>query len=180
MRRMATVLLLMAGATAWTSAGTAGQTGTTNVTLTKAALADEVKTDQRQMIVPTPGQKFLWVSATLSGAAATIDLTKIAVTSGAASFPLVGIDSVYDGDPNQFSMIAKMKMKDGGTMRDPLEETRSDGSIAFAFSPGKVATLKAITPPASFCLLFGVPPGFATGQVKGLGAKDLAVPPLGK
>ncbi len=176
MTRMA---VLAAGVAVLAGVGVHGQAGTT-VKLTKAALAADAKTDQRQMIVPAAGQKFLWISATLSGAATTIDLTKVAVTAGTASLPLIGVDSAFDGDPSQFSMIAKATLKDTGASKDPLEETRSVGSIGFAFTPGKVASLKANTPPVSFCLLFSVPSTFTTGQVKGLGPTPLAVPALTK
>jgi hypothetical protein len=145
------------------------------VTLTKAAVAAEAKTDQRDMMAPESGQQFLWVSATLSGAAKTIDLTKVALTSGTASYPLVGVDSVWDGDPTQFSMIAPIKLKTGKT-RDPLELSRSVGPISFAFTPGKVATLTVSQPPQKFCLLFLVPQAVHAGQVKGLTAATLPLP----
>jgi hypothetical protein len=91
----------------------------------------------------------------------------------------VGIDSVWDGDPKQFQMIARARTRDGKSI-DPLEETRSEGSVAFAFTPGKIAELKILRPPASVCLLFVVPPGFSTGQVTGFGAKPVALPALSK
>jgi hypothetical protein len=101
---------------------------------------------------------------------------KVAVTVNGASFPLVAVDSAWDGDPKQFSMIASARTKDGKT-KEPLEEMRSEGSVSFALTPGKVAELKILRPPASVCLLFSVPAGFKTGQVTGLG-KALALPPL--
>jgi hypothetical protein len=169
-------MLVAAGVTAMAGVGVSGQGGAT-VKLTKAALAAEVKTDERRMIVPADGQKFLWVSTTLS-AATTVDLTKVSVTSGAASFPLIGVDSAFDGDPSAFSMIAKSKLKDGGRIVDPTEETRSEGTVAFAFTPGKLATVKSIKPPVSVCLLFSVPQAFTKGEIKGLSALPIAVPPL--
>src|SRR6185503_18657882 len=95
--------------------------------------------------------------------------------SGAASYPLVGVDTVWGGDPNQFSMIAPIKLKTGKT-RDPLEETRSTGDVAFAFTPGKVATMNVLQPPQSVCLLFLVPQAVSGGQVKGLTAAALPIP----
>jgi hypothetical protein len=100
------------------------------------------------------------------------------VTSGAASYALIGVDSAFDGDPSQFSMIAPFKLKDGGKMTEPYEETKSVGTIAFAYTPGKLATVKVNTPPVSFCLLFAVPATFKTGQVTGLGAAALPLPAL--
>ncbi len=162
----------------FTAVPTADQAGAqATVKLTKAAVAAEAKTDQRDTMAPESGKQFLWVSATLSGAAQTIDLTKVALADGAVSYPLVGVDSVWDGDPNQFSMIAPIKLKTG-KVRDPLEETRSVGPIAFAFTPGKLATLKVIEPPQSFCLLFLVPQAVHAGQIKGLTAAALAIPAL--
>jgi hypothetical protein len=146
------------------------------ITLNKATLASEVTTDQREPIVPEAGQKFLRVSTTLS-LQQTIDLTKVSLVNGTASSPLIGVDSAHDGDPKQFSMTAPVRLK-GGKMHDPLEETRSVGSIAFAFTPGKVANLKIIEPPQTFCLLFAVPQAFKTGQIKGLTGVALALPAL--
>jgi hypothetical protein len=147
------------------------------VKLTKAAVAAEAKTDQRDMMAPQAGKQFLWVSATLSGSDKPIDLTKVTLTSGTASYPLVGVDSVWGGDPNQFSMIAPVTLKTGKT-RDALEETRSTGDVAFAFTPGKVATLTVLRPPQSVCLLFLVPQSVHGGQVMGMGATALAVPAM--
>jgi hypothetical protein len=157
-------------------AGTAAG-ATPTVTLVKAALAPEAKNDERTVMVPEAGQTFLWVTATVADAPATLDLTKVAVTSGTATFPLIGADSVWDGDPKQFSMVAPVHLK-SGKLNDPLEESRSVGSIAFAFTPGKAATLRVNTPPQSFCLLFGVPKDFKTGKVTGLGAAPLPLPAL--
>lgn len=153
-----------------------GQAAKAPFTLDKAATAAEISNDQRTALVPAAGQTFLWISATGSGPR-TVDLTKVAVTSGASKAPLIAVDSAFAGDPKQFSMIAPVKAKDG-TMSDPLEETRSIGIIGFAFEPGKTAQLKIIGPQASFCLLFSVPQAFRTGQVTGLGARPLAVPAL--
>jgi len=147
------------------------------IKLDKAALAAEVTNDQGLVIVPPAGQRFLWVTATAAGAPVTFDLTKVTVSFSQAALPLVGVDSAWGGDPKQFSMIARAARKTGG-MLDPLEETRSVGTIGFAFTPGKTAALKVIAPPQSFCLLFVVPDSFKTGQVQGLGAKPLALPVL--
>lgn len=151
------------------------------VKLTQAAAAAEVKTDQRDVMTPEVGLHFVWVSAALSGPQKPIDLTKVALTKGGASYPLVGVDTVWGGDPNQFSMIAPIKLKTGKT-RDPLEETRSTGDVAFAFTPGKVATMNVLKPPQSVCLLFLVPQAVSAGQVKGLTAAALPIPaiPVGK
>jgi hypothetical protein len=73
--------------------------------------------------------------------------------------------------------IATARTKDGKT-KEPLEETRSEGSVSLAFTPGKLAELKILRPPASVCLLFAVPAGFKTGQITGLGPKALVLPPL--
>ena len=148
------------------------------VTLVRAALAPEATNDQRTAIAPAAGQMFLWVTAKADGAPQAIDLTKVAVVSGATSSPLIGVDSAWDGDPKQFSMIAPVRLVKTGSLSDPLEESRSEGTLSFAFTPGKAATLKVLTPPASFCLLFGVPKAFKTGTVSGLGAAPLALPAL--
>src|SRR5258708_7820361 len=121
---------------------------TAKFTLDKAAVAMEITNDQREPLVPAPGQTFLWITATESGVPQTVDLTKVAVTSSGASFPLIGVDSAWGGDPKQFSMIAPARTKEG-KMYAPLEETRSVGTIAFAFTPGKTAELKVISPPQS-------------------------------
>jgi hypothetical protein len=147
------------------------------VTLVRAALAPQATNDQRTAIAPAARQAFLWVTAMADGAQA-IDLTKVAVVSGPASSPLIGVDSAWDGDPKQFSMIAPVLLVKTGKLSDPLEETRSEGTLSFAFTPGKAATLKVLTPPASFCLLFSVPKAFKTGTVRGLGAAPLALPAL--
>jgi hypothetical protein len=65
-----------------------------------------------------------------------------------------------------------------GRCRIRWRESRSEGTLSFAFTPGKAATLKVLTPPASFCLLFSVPKAFKTGTVSGLGAAPLALPAL--
>lgn len=158
---------------------TAAQGGTAAFALSKAATATQATTDQRVTLIPPAGQTFLWATLNASGGAQTIDLTKVAVSSGGASFPLVGVDSAWDGDPKQFSMIAQARTKDGKSI-DPLEETRSEGTVAFAFTPGKIAQLKIIRPPAAVCLLFVVPQGFSAGQVTGLGAKPVTLPALSK
>jgi hypothetical protein len=152
------------------------QAGAEAVALTRAAVAAEITNDQRQVLMPPQGQTFLWVTAKAS-VAQTIDLTKVAVSANGASFRLVGVDSAWDGDPKQFSMIAPAQTKDGKA-KEPLEETRSEGTVSFAFTPGKTATLTIIRPPASVCLLFAVPAGIKTAQVTGIGAKPLPVPAL--
>jgi hypothetical protein len=143
--------------------------------LKEAGLLQEIKNNQRETLTPPAGQAFLWIKATASQAV-TIDLTKVAVTSGATSSTLSGVDANYGGDPTRFVMIAPA-LKNGALIQ-PLEQTGSDGSIAFAFTPGKTATVKILQPPQSFCLLFSVPRAFQTGQVKGLGAEDLKVPSI--
>jgi hypothetical protein len=152
-----------------------------SVKLEKAGLLQEITNSQKRVMVPPTGQAFLWIMATDSQVQ-TIDLTKVSVTSGGAtSSSLFGVDGTHDGDPTRFAMIAPAQLK-GAALDKPLEESWSVGSIAFAFTPGKAATLKIIQPPQSFCLLFSVPRAFQTGQVKGLGAEDLKVPaiPTGK
>ncbi len=151
--------------------------GAAAVKLDKAGLAAEIKNDQRVLLVPGAGKRFLWVTATASGAAQSLDLTKVILAAGSGTFPLIGVDSAWDGEPKQFSMIARASAKDGRAL-EPLEESRSVGTIGFAFSPGKSAVLKVITPPQSFCLLFAVPDSFRTGQIGGLGAKPIPLPPL--
>lgn len=148
--------VLLAALVLSASALTHAQTGALKFTLDKAAVVTEAKNDGRQVIVPPAGQAFLWVKTTAAGAATTIDLTKIALTSGAARGRLVGVDAAYDGDPTEFSMIADAHLKTGKVVT-PLEETKSTGMIGFLFSPGKAATVKVVVAPQSFCLLFEVP-----------------------
>ena len=157
------------------SALPAPQTGKP-VTLVKAGLALEITNNEKRAMVPPSGQAFLWITAKASQPQ-TIDLTKVSVMSGATSSSLFGVDGQFDGDPNRFAMIAPAQLK-GGALTQPLEQSWSLGSIAFAFIPGKTATLKVIQPPQSFCLLFSVPRAFQTGQVKGLGTEDLKVPTI--
>lgn len=144
------------------------------VTLNKAGLLTEATNSQKRVIVPAAGQTFLWVKATAS-AAQTIELTRISLTGGASSSTLLGVDGTFDGDPKRFAMIGSATLKDGGPSA-PLEESWSVGSIAFAFAPGRTATLTIIQPPQAFCLLFSVPKAFQTGQIRGLGPADLTVP----
>lgn len=146
------------------------------VTVSKAGVLAEATNSQKRVIVPAAGQAFLWVKATGS-AVQTIDLTKVALVSGGSSATLIGVDGTFDGDPTRFAMIASTTLKGGGPSA-PLEESWSVGSIAFAFTPGKAATLKIIQPPQSFCLLFSVPKAFQTGQIKGLGPADLNLPTI--
>lgn len=176
MRSFISALALVALAT--TALPAADQNGAQPIfVLKKAAIAAQITSDQRDAISPESGQQFLWVSVTLSGAPQTIDLTKVVLASGAASYPLVGVDSVWDGDAKQFSMTAPIKLRTG-KVRDPLEESRSVGTIAFAFTPGKLATLTVNQPPQSFCLVFLVPQAVHTGQVKGLTGVGLPLPAL--
>ena len=153
------------------------QGGLSSVTLDKAALAAEVKNDQRVMLSPGAGKRFLWVTATLSGAPQAVDLTKVVLAAGPEKLPLLGVDSVWGGDPTQFSMIARASSRDGRVL-EPLEETRSTGDVGFAFAPGKSALLKVIKPPQKVCLLFAVSETFRAGEISGLGAKPLALPRL--
>lgn len=147
------------------------------VTLDRAALSPEVSNDQREGLAPGAGKRFLWVAATLSGVPHVVDLTKVALVSGSEKIPLIGVDSAFGGEAKQFSMIAQARSKDGKVL-EPLEETRSIGTIGFAFTPGKSAVLKVNQPPQSFCLLFIVPEAFHTGTISGLGAKALQLPAL--
>lgn len=146
------------------------------VTLNKAGWLVEATNSQKRVIVPAAGQTFLWVKATAASAQA-IDLTKVSLTTDASSVTLLGVDGQFDGDPNRFAMIGVATLKTGGSSA-PLEETWSVGSIAFAFTPGKTATLTIVQPPQSFCLLFSVSKAFQTGKIKGLGPADLSVPAL--
>jgi hypothetical protein len=176
MRPLSTAVLLAALALS-ASAVMHAQAGAAKFTLDKAAVVTEAKNDSRQAIVPPAGQAFLWVKATAAGAATTIDLTRIALTNGAAKGRLVGVDAAYDGDPKEFSMIADAHLKTGN-VQPPLEETKSVGMIGFSFTPGKAASVKVVVPPQSFCLLFEVPSTLKAGQIAGLGPKPLTVPPL--
>jgi hypothetical protein len=151
--------------------------GAPKISLAKAAVTAEAKNDERQVIAPASGQTFLWVTAAVAGAPTTIDLTKITLTSGAMKGRLVGVDAVYDGDPKEFSMIADVHLKTGAVLT-PLEETKSVGTIGFAFTPGKTATVKVVSPPQSFCLLFEVPAALKSGTINGLGPTPLPVPAL--
>ena len=164
-------------AAAATVAQPIAQVGATNK-LGASSVVAEATNDLRQTIVPEAGQKFLWIKATLAGAAQTIDLTKVTVQSGGDMAALIGVDAMFDGDPKQFSMIAPVRVKGGAAKTPPLEETKSAGPITFAFTPGKVASLKLMTPPQSVCLLFAVPATFQAGgvKVKGLGTTDLSLP----
>lgn len=169
---------ILGAATLPTPAGAQGA-APAGFALSKGAIATEITNDERVTLLPPTGQAFLWATLKASGPAQTIDLTKVVLNAGSGSFPLAGVDSAWDGDPKQFSMMARARTRDGKTL-DPLEETRSEGSVAFAFTPGKKAELKIIRPPASVCLLFVVPQNFSVGQVAGLGAKPLALPALTK
>ena len=151
--------------------------GAAAVKVDKAALAAEIKNDQRVVLVPGAGKRFLWVTVTATGAAQSLDLAKVVLAAGSETFPLIGVDSAWGGDPKQFSMIARASSKDGRTL-EPLEESRSTGDVAFAFTPGKNAGLKVIAPPQSLCLVFAVPETFRAGQISGLGAKPIPLPAL--
>ncbi len=50
----------------------------------EAALAPEATNDQRALMVPEAGQTFLWATATVADAPASIDLTKVADPSTSA------------------------------------------------------------------------------------------------
>jgi hypothetical protein len=177
MKRVAIMAALMSAALVRTGTATAASPVTApKVTLVRAARATDATNDERTAIVPAAGQAFLWVTVKVEGATATIDLTKVAVVGDAGSSPLIGVDSAWDGDPKQFSMIAPVTLGKTGKLSDPMEETRSEGTISFAFRPGKTAMLKVLTPPASFCLLFSVAKAFKTGSVSGLGATPLPLP----
>jgi len=156
---------------------TASAAAESKITLVRAAVASEATNDSRQAMAPAAGQAFLWVTVKAEETQ-TIDLTKVAVGAGATSLPLIGVDSAWDGDPKQFSMIAPVTLVKTGKVSDPMEQTRSEGTLRLAFTPGKTATLAVLKPPASFCLLFSVPKEFKTGTVLGLGATALAVPAL--
>jgi hypothetical protein len=149
-----------------------------NVTLVRAATTAEATNDMREKMASAAGQTFLWVTVKAADAQ-TIDLTKVSVAIGANAAPLIGVDSEWDGDPKQFSMIAPVTLVKTGKLSDPMEMTHG-GALAFAFTPGKVATLKVEKPPASFCLLFSVPKDFKTGTISGLGATPLRLPALSK
>jgi hypothetical protein len=146
-----------------------------NPTLVRAGVTMEATNDMREKMAPAAGQTFLWVTVK-ADAAQTIDLTKVKLAVGAGAAPLIGVDSAWDGDPKQFSMIAPVTLVKTGKASDPMEMTRSEGSLAFAYAPGKAATLKVEKPPASFCLLFSVPKDFKTGAVSGLASTPLPVP----
>ena len=176
---MPAVLLTLVLLITLTSGAPPVQSGSAGpVTLNKAAFVAEVSNDQREPLVPAAGQKFLWVKASASQAQ-TIDLTKVVLASGTTTIPLIGVDSAFDGDPQQFSMIAPARLKNG-KMAEPLEESRSVGTVAFTFNPGKpaTATLKVIAPPQAICLLFAVPATFKTGEIRGLGPAGLKLPPF--
>lgn len=176
--RNAAGLALGASIVLASAAPLAAQTGAgTTVTLDRAALAAQVKNDQRVLLAPGAGERFLWVTATLSGAPRNVDLTQVVLTAGSEKRPLIGVDSAWGGDPTQFSMVARASSKDGRVL-EPLEETRSTGDVGFAFAPGKSAVLKVIRPPQKVCLLFAVPGSFRTGQISGLNARALPLPPL--
>ena len=145
--------------------------------LDKAAIVDQITNDGKRPLVAQNGMRFVWIKATALKTPQTIDLTKVEITGTPTKLPLVGVDSAFDGDPTQFSMIAAERIKNGPLVQ-PMEETKSDGKVEFAFTPGKTATLKFLTGTPSVCLLFAVFPGFTTGQVAGLGAAPLPVPAL--
>jgi hypothetical protein len=171
----ALVLCAVAGTAAPLAAQTAPAAAA--VTITKASVSADAANDSRQALMPPPGRAFLRVSVKVAGAPATIDLTKVAVTDGPARYAAIGADAMWDGDPKEFSMIAPSHLKSGKAI-DPIEETKSAGSIAFAFKPGAAATVKVTTPPQSFCLLFEVPATMKGGQVVGLGSAPIALPAI--
>jgi len=149
-----------------------------NVTLVRAGVASDATNDMREKMAPAAGQTFLWVTVKAADVQ-TIDLTKVSVAIGANAAPLIGVDSEWDGDPKQFSMIAPVMLVKTGKLSGPMEMTHGP-AIKFAFTPGKLATLKIEKPPASYCLLFSVPKDFKTGTVSGLGGAPLPLPALSK
>jgi len=145
--------------------------------LEKAAVVDQINNDEKRPLVAPNGNKFLWIKATALKAPQTIDLTKVEITGTPSKLPLFGVDSAFDGDPTAFSMIAAARLKNGPLVQ-PVEETRSQGTVALASTPGKTATLTFKSGTPSVCLLFAVFPGFTTGQVVGLGPSPIPIPPL--
>jgi hypothetical protein len=153
------------------------QTQTPAFRFDKAAVVDQITNDQKRPLVAPNGNKFLWIKVTALKVPQTIDLTKVEITGTPSKLPLFGVDSAFDGDPTQFSMIAAARIKNGPLVQ-PMEETRSEGKVEFAFTPGKTATLKFLTGTPSVCLLFAVFPTFTTGQVVGLGPAPIPIPAL--
>src|SRR5580765_1975375 len=134
MRHSAILAALLSAAFVLAGVGTAASPAAApTVTLVRAALAPEATNDQRTAIAPAAGQTFLWVTAKADGAPQAIDLTKVAVVRGATSSPLIGVDSAWDGDPKQFSMISPVRRVKTGSLADPLEESRSEGTLSLAF-----------------------------------------------
>jgi hypothetical protein len=175
MTQDAILVALVAATLVQSGVATAAPPAAAKVTLVRAALAPEATNDSREAIAPPAGRAFLWVTVKAEDAP-TIDLTKLAVANGANASPLIGVDSAWDGDPKQFSMIAPVTLVKTGKLSDPMDESRSDGTLRFAFTPGKSATLTVLKPPVSFCLLFSVPKDFKTGTLNGLGAAALPLP----
>jgi len=143
----------------------------------KAAIVDSITSDQKKPLVAPNGNRFVWIKATALKVPQTIDLTKVEITGTPSKLPLFGVDSAFDGEPTQFSMIQAARVKNGPLVQ-PMEITRSEGKVEFAFTPGKTATLKFLNGTPSVCLLFAVFPGFTTGQVAGLGAAPIPIPAL--
>ena len=104
-------------------------------------MAPEATNDMREKMSPAAGQQFLWVTVKAADAQ-TINLTKVAVAVGANAAPLIGVDSEWDGDPKQFSMIAPVTLVKTGKPSDPMEMTHG-GALAFAFTPGKMRRSKS-------------------------------------
>jgi hypothetical protein len=145
--------------------------------LEKAAIVDQITNDQKRPLVAQRGNRLVWIKATALRAPQTIDLMKVEIIGTPIKLPLVGVDTAFDGEPTQFSMIAAERLKNGPVV-EPLEQTRSDGPVTFAFTPGKTASLKINSGTPSVCLLFAVFPGFTSGQVTGLGPTPMPIPAL--
>ena len=138
------------------------QTQTPAFKLDKAAILDQITNDQKRPLVAQQGMRFVWIKATALKAPQTIDLTKVEITGTPSKLPLVGVDSAFDGDPTQFSMIAAERIKNGPSSSRWKKQNRMARSSSR--SPGKTATLKFLTGTPSVCLLFAVFPGFTTAR----------------
>ena len=136
--------LLVVGVSAFL---TAAPPAASNVTLVRAGVAPEATNDSRQAMAPAAGQQFLWVTVKAEDVQ-TIDLTKVALAIGANGASLIGVDSEWDGDPKQFSMIAPVTLVKTGKLSDPMEMTHG-GALAFAFTPGRSAGFHSGAPSSS-------------------------------
>src|SRR5262245_65990270 len=127
MRGVAILAALMSAALVRSGTATvASPIAAPKVTLVRAARATEGTNDERTAIVPAAGQTFLWVTVKVEGAPTTIDLTKVALVGDAGSSPLIGVDSTWDGEPKQRSMIAPVTLAKTGKLSEPMQETRSE------------------------------------------------------